>query len=80
MLTQGDLYHVHWNFCGKRHNLLGKLAFLGQAGQSHILCGLPSVGQPVGQVAFPKRRQVDKQLGEIELRVYIVAAAKIGIS
>jgi hypothetical protein len=24
-----------------------KLAFLGRAGQSHILCGLPSVGQPV---------------------------------
>jgi putative alpha-1,2-mannosidase len=52
-----------------------KLAFLGRAGQSHILCGLPSVGQPVRQVAYPQRRQVDQQLGKIELRVYIVAAA-----
>jgi hypothetical protein len=44
MLTQGDLYHDHLNVYGKR--LLGKLAFMGNAGQSHILCGLPSVGSP----------------------------------
>jgi len=41
-VTQGDLYHDHLNVYGKR--LLGKLAFLGKASQSHIPCCLPSVG------------------------------------
>lgn len=51
-------------------DLLGKLAFMGKAA-SFILCGLPSVRQ----VAYPQQRQVDQQLGQIELQVYIVAAA-----
>jgi len=68
MLTQGNLYHDRSDFCYKPLKLLGKLAFSGKAGKSHILCGLPSVGQPVRQVANAQRGQVDQQLGEVELR------------
>ena len=36
---------------------------------------LPAIGQPGGQIAHARRRQVDEQLREIDLRVDVVAAA-----
>jgi hypothetical protein len=39
---------------------------------------LPLIWQPLGQLAAGERWQVDQQLGEVQLRVYVMPAAGAG--
>ena len=49
-----------------------------QIGEPGFLIEFPAIGQPRGQVAFKRGRQVNQQLCEIKLRIDVMPATSCG--